>query len=324
MIRLLALLPVLIAFQAGVPPALAWTWPADGPVLRAFSFEGDPYAAGHHRGIDVAAEAGAPVRAPAAGVVSFAGTVPGGGRTVTLQTADGYSVTLVHLGMIRVAREAILSEGAPVGTIGPTGDAEHAEPYVHLGIRLTSDAQGYLDPLSFLPGPRPAAPARPQHPPTRFLHRPLQRRQSPLPRAKRRSGCRSSRSRPRALSSRPRRLSRAPLRPKLRCLKRPSREPLSSPPATSGRPAAARPRVESREHPWACATRSRARASSGRGIRGRSVRVPPRWRSPSSRRRARRPAPGPSSRPAGRKTAGSSRSPESSLPSRRSCPSVRR
>ena len=135
MIRLLALLPVLIAFQAGVPPALAWTWPADGPVLRAFSFEGDPYAAGHHRGIDVAAEAGAPVRAPAAGVVSFAGTVPGGGRTVTLQTADGYSVTLVHLGMIRVAREAILSEGAPVGTIGPTGDAEHAEPYVHLGIR---------------------------------------------------------------------------------------------------------------------------------------------------------------------------------------------
>lgn len=164
MIRLLALLPVLIAFQAGVPPALAWTWPADGPVLRAFSFEGDPYAAGHHRGIDVAAEAGAPVRAPAAGVVSFAGTVPGGGRTVTLQTADGYSVTLVHLGMIRVAREAILSEGAPVGTIGPTGDAEHAEPYVHLGIRLTSDAQGYLDPLSFLPGPRPAAPAPPATP----------------------------------------------------------------------------------------------------------------------------------------------------------------
>ena len=164
MTRLLALLPVLIAFQAGAPPALAWTWPADGPVLRAFSFEGDPYAAGHHRGIDVAAEAGAPVRAPAAGVVSFAGTVPGGGRTVTLQTADGYSVTLVHLGTIRVAREAILSEGAPVGTIGPTGDAEHAEPYVHLGIRLTSDAQGYLDPLTFLPGPRPAAPAPPAPP----------------------------------------------------------------------------------------------------------------------------------------------------------------
>jgi Peptidase family M23 len=161
MTRLLALLPVLIAFQAGAPPALAWTWPADGPVLRAFSFGDDPYAAGQHRGIDVAGEADAPVRAPAAGVVSFAGTVPGGGRTVTLQTADGYSVTLVHLGTIRVAREAILAEGAPVGTIGPTGDLEHVEPYVHLGIRLTSDAQGYLDPLSFLPSARPTAPASP-------------------------------------------------------------------------------------------------------------------------------------------------------------------
>ena len=166
MTRLLALLPVLIAFQAARRPH-SWTWPADGPVLRAFSFEGDPYrrAPSRHRRRRRGERACS--SAPAAGVVSFAGTVPGGGRTVTLQTADGYSVTLVHLGTIRVAREAILAEGAPVGTIGPTGDAEHAEPYVHLGIRLTSDAQGYLDPLSFLPGPRPAAPgsARTTRPP---------------------------------------------------------------------------------------------------------------------------------------------------------------
>jgi len=161
---LLALLPVVIAFQAGVPPALAWTWPADGPVLRAFAFGDDPYAGGHHRGIDVAGESGAPVRSPAAGVVSFAGTVPGGGRTVTVQTADGYSVTLVHLGTIAVAREAVLSEGVPVGTIGPTGDVEHADPYVHLGIRVTSEAHGYLDPLSFLPSRQPATPALPVPP----------------------------------------------------------------------------------------------------------------------------------------------------------------
>ena len=65
--RLIALLPVLIAFQVGAPPALAWTWPADGPVLRPFTFGEDPYAAGQHRGIDVADEPGAPVRAPQAG-----------------------------------------------------------------------------------------------------------------------------------------------------------------------------------------------------------------------------------------------------------------
>ena len=107
--RLIALLPVLIAFQAGAPPALAWTWPVDGPVLRPFVLGDDPYAGGQHRGIDVAAAAGAPVRSPATGVVSFAGTVPGGGRTLTVETADGYSVTLVHLGSIAVPRASAIA-----------------------------------------------------------------------------------------------------------------------------------------------------------------------------------------------------------------------
>ena len=149
--RLVALLPVLIALQAGVPPALAWTWPVDGPVLRPFVLGDDPYAAGQHRGIDVGGTPGAPVRAPAAGAVTFAGTVPGGGRTVTIQTSDGYSVTLVHLGTSVVGRGAAVAEGATVGTVGPSGEPELAEPYVHLGVRRTSDEHGYVDPLAFLP-----------------------------------------------------------------------------------------------------------------------------------------------------------------------------
>jgi hypothetical protein len=166
--RALALLPVLIAFQAGAPPALAWTWPADGPVLRLFTLGDDPYAGGQHRGIDVAGPAGAPVRSPAAGVVSFAGTVPGGGRALTVRTSDGYSMTLVHLGAISVERDALVTEGEAVGTIGPTGDAEQLEPYVHLGVRITSDPHGYLDPLALLPAretvPVPVPPAPPADP----------------------------------------------------------------------------------------------------------------------------------------------------------------
>jgi hypothetical protein len=149
--RLVALLPVLIALQAGVPPALAWTWPVDGPVLRPFVLGDDPYAAGQHRGIDIGAVAGAPVRAPAAGAVTFAGTVPGGGRTVTIQTSDGYSVTLVHLGSFGVGRGGAVVEGSTVGTVGPSGEPELAEPYVHLGVRRTADEHGYVDPLALLP-----------------------------------------------------------------------------------------------------------------------------------------------------------------------------
>src|SRR5207245_9569933 len=95
-----------------VPSASAWTWPADGPVLRGFSFSAsNPYAAGQHRGIDVAGDSGASVPAPAGGTISFAGAVPSGGETVTIETQDGYSVTLLHLGSIAVKRNAAVSEG---------------------------------------------------------------------------------------------------------------------------------------------------------------------------------------------------------------------
>jgi len=102
----------------------AWTWPVDGPVLRPFVFGGDPYLVGQHRGIDVGASEGTTVVAPAAGLVSFVGTVPGGGAAVTIRTADGYSATLVHLGSVGAVRGTLVDEGAAVGTIGPSGDAE--------------------------------------------------------------------------------------------------------------------------------------------------------------------------------------------------------
>src|SRR5919109_4714401 len=138
--------------------AAAWTWPVDGPVLRPFSFGSDPYAAGQHRGIDIGSPSGSPVVAPAGGTVSFAGTVPTGGKTVTILTPTGYAATLLHLGSIRVLRGTAIEEGATVGTVGPSGVPDISEPYVYLGIRVASDDQGYLDPLLFLP-PRPELPA---------------------------------------------------------------------------------------------------------------------------------------------------------------------
>jgi peptidase M23-like protein len=163
--RLVILLPVLLAFQVGVQPALAWTWPVDGPVLRHFKLGDDPYAGAQHRGIDIGAPLGTSVRAPAGGTISFAGTVPTSGKSVTIQTPQGYSVTLVQLGTIGVTRGAAVAEGAVVGTIGPSGEPETAAPHVHLGVRLTSDPNGYLDPLRFLP-PRPAQAPEPEPAPT--------------------------------------------------------------------------------------------------------------------------------------------------------------
>lgn len=149
---------VLFVFLAWAPAAYAWSWPVQGPVLRPFAYdESNPYASGQHRGVDIGADAaGETVAAPAAGTVSFAGTVPTNGMSVTIETADGYSVTLTHLGSIGVLKGATVAEEAPIGTVGPSGTPEVDRPYVHLGIRVTADPDGYVDPLGLLP-PAPAS-----------------------------------------------------------------------------------------------------------------------------------------------------------------------
>jgi hypothetical protein len=150
-IRRLAL--PLCVFLVWTPAAYAWSWPVQGPVVQPFSYdESHPYAAGQHRGVDIGAQAvGETVFAPEAGTISFAGYVPTNGRTVTIETADGYSVTLTHLGSIAVAKGATVAEQQAVGTVGPSGTPEVDRPYVHLGIRVSADPNGYVDPLSLLP-----------------------------------------------------------------------------------------------------------------------------------------------------------------------------
>src|SRR4051812_15826466 len=141
--------------------AAAWTWPVDGLVLRPFLFDAaDPLVPGQHRGIDVAAPSGAVVRAPAAGEVTFVGSVAANGLSVTIRTADAYAVTLTHLGSAAVKKGAVLAEGDAVGAVGPSGDAEVDGPYVHLGVRAVDEPDGYRDPVALLP-PRLAPPSPP-------------------------------------------------------------------------------------------------------------------------------------------------------------------
>src|SRR5262245_38149767 len=143
MLRTRLVAVVLAAATVLLLPAAAhaWTWPSGGAVLRPFSVGSDPYAGGEHRGIDVAGDLASTVRAPAGGRVTFAGSVPASGLVVSIETPEGYTVTLTHLGSISasIARGAVLVEGVAVGTIGATDAPEVDRPYVHLGVRVTTD-----------------------------------------------------------------------------------------------------------------------------------------------------------------------------------------
>jgi hypothetical protein len=144
---------LIFVFLAWAPAAYAWSRPVEGPVLQPFVYdEAHPYAAGQHRGIDIGADAaGEVVVAPSAGTISFAGSVAANGKSVTIETADGYSVTLTHLGSYVVSKGETVAERDEIGTVGPSGTPEVDGPYVHLGIRVTEDPNGYVDPLSLLP-----------------------------------------------------------------------------------------------------------------------------------------------------------------------------
>ncbi|MGH3128652.1 MAG: murein hydrolase activator EnvC family protein, partial [Gaiellaceae bacterium] len=167
--------------------AWAWAWPADGPILRGFSVQDNQYAAGQHRGIDVALDGAPAVRAPASGHVSFAGQVPTHGVTVTIVTSDGHKASLTHLGMLRVRKGESVGEGDPIADAGSSGEAEHDTPYVHLGIRV-GDGDTYVDPLSLLPPrsaanppPAPAAPPATLPPPVATPPPPVAAQPAPTP-----------------------------------------------------------------------------------------------------------------------------------------------
>jgi hypothetical protein len=147
------------------PPAAtaAWTWPLTGEVLTPYRNGDDPYAAGQHRGIDIAGSVGDPVVAALPGLVRFAGVAGSSGLTVSLRSADGrYDLSYLHLSSVAVHRGDTVRAGVPIGAVGTTGTRSTHRPHLHFGVREAGTRHAYIDPLTFLPPPRPVAPRTPQ------------------------------------------------------------------------------------------------------------------------------------------------------------------
>ncbi|HEX6399809.1 MAG TPA: M23 family metallopeptidase [Actinomycetota bacterium] len=121
-----------------------WTWPVAGPVTRGFDPPASPFGSGH-RGIDIAAAVGTPVRAATAGTVTFAGPV-GGRLFVTVDHGAGFESTYSFLDSIAVRRGDVVSGGQAIARSG-TGHAGDIVPSLHFGVKLTD---AYVDPLEYL------------------------------------------------------------------------------------------------------------------------------------------------------------------------------
>lgn len=140
------LTPTATATDVSVP-VIGRTWPVGTrpAVLRGWEPPATVYGRGH-RGVDLAAPAGTPVRAVAPGRVSFAGRVAGKGVVSVELTGTDLRTTYEPV-TASVEKGDEVEAGEVVGTVEPTG-SPCATTCVHWGLRR---GETYLDPLSLLP-----------------------------------------------------------------------------------------------------------------------------------------------------------------------------
>ncbi|MFC3552182.1 M23 family metallopeptidase [Lysobacter cavernae] len=115
--------------------AQAFIWPLQGRISGRFGnqriYNGTPKSP--HSGMDIAAPNGTPVKAPAAGVVTFAGPdlyLTGG--TLLIDHGHGVSSNFLHLSRIDVKVGERIAQGQVVGAVGATGRA--TGPHLHWGM----------------------------------------------------------------------------------------------------------------------------------------------------------------------------------------------
>lgn len=134
-------------------------WPLAGSprVVRGFQPPALPYGAGH-RGIDMAADADAPVLAAGAGTVMFAGMVAGRG-VVSVRHPGGLRTTYEPMSAT-VVTGAQVARGERIGTLAPGHPGCPATVCLHWGafrdpaLPRADPVRKYLNPLWLIFGVR--------------------------------------------------------------------------------------------------------------------------------------------------------------------------
>ncbi|MDI1296197.1 MAG: M23 family metallopeptidase, partial [bacterium] len=133
--------------------ARPFAWPRLGRISGMFGsqriYQGTPGA--YHGGVDIAGATGAPVVAPADGVVILAADAPYTleGNLLMIDHGHGLNSAFLHLSHIDVKVGQHVAQGQRIGAIGATGRA--TGPHLHWAMKW-NDAR--IDPL-LLAGPMP-------------------------------------------------------------------------------------------------------------------------------------------------------------------------
>ncbi len=120
-----------------------YAWPMCAPATSEYG----PRWGRMHRGIDLGARTGTPIRAAKAGNVIYAGWQGGYGRLTLISHGDGVVTASAHQSRFAVGQGASVSQGQVIGYVGSSGNV--TGPHLHFETRVSGTA---VNPRQYLSG----------------------------------------------------------------------------------------------------------------------------------------------------------------------------
>ena len=111
-------------------------WPVEGAVTGSFGERIDPFngEGAFHSGVDISANYGQAVVAPADGIVIFADFMGGYGRAIALDHGHAITTRYGHLASFAVALGQYVHRGDTIGYVGLSGRS--TGPHLHYEVRI--------------------------------------------------------------------------------------------------------------------------------------------------------------------------------------------
>jgi murein DD-endopeptidase MepM/ murein hydrolase activator NlpD len=134
-------------FSDPADPPLPFLQPVAGPLSSSFGrrriLNGEPRSP--HSGLDIAADTGTPILAPASGTVTLTGDFYFNGNTVFVDHGHGLISMMCHLSRIDVSEGASVNRGDVLGQVGATGRV--TGPHLHWSVSMNGNR---VDPVQVM------------------------------------------------------------------------------------------------------------------------------------------------------------------------------
>ncbi len=128
--------------------ARVFEWPLRGTITSGYGRRSNPFVRSrrqYHRGIDIGAAIGTPIRAARDGVVIMSRRMGGYGNCIFIRHSNGYVSVYAHNMLNKVKEGEVVKMGQVIGKVGRTGTA--TGPHLHFEVRKWKKA---INPISAL------------------------------------------------------------------------------------------------------------------------------------------------------------------------------